>query len=213
MPRHPLVHQGLVDQERELLESNHIVVPHLSNGLQDDDIEAAFDQAVKENTLHTNAWIELRLLVSSLIPLVLTFLLQNSLLTVSVFSVGHLGATELAAVSMGAMTANITGYATIQGIATALDTLCPQAFGAKKYHLVGIYIQKCIALILTLMFPILIIWVFYGYQVIALLVTDKDTARHAAVYLQYIAPGIPAYGLFECGKRFWVAQGIYHISN
>ena len=32
------------------------------------------------------------------------------------------------------MTANITGYATIQGIATALDTLCPQAFGAKNIN-------------------------------------------------------------------------------
>ncbi|KAK7687525.1 hypothetical protein QCA50_009403 [Cerrena zonata] len=41
----------------------------------------------------------------------------------------------------------------------------------------------------------------------------KKPAKYAAVYLQYITPGIPAYILFECGKRFLQAQGIYHIST
>lgn len=176
-------------------------------------IDAAFEAAAAAKRLSTTAAIELKTLIRSSIPLVLTFLLQNSLSTVSVFTVGHLGATELAAVSMGAMTANITGYATIQGIATALDTLCPQAFGAQKHHLVGVYMQKCIALIATIMAPILVVWVLFGEQLIGLVVPDRATARLAAVYLHYIAPGIPGYILFECGKRFLQAQGVYHVST
>ncbi|ODV77791.1 ethionine resistance protein [Suhomyces tanzawaensis NRRL Y-17324] len=203
------VARELIEEERELLKSHNINV-----GADEDEVIDAFENAVINKQLEETTWqIELVSLFKASIPLVVTFLLQMSLSTVSVFTVGHLGATELAAVSMGSMTANITGYATIQGISTALDTLCPQAFGAKKYTLVGAYIQKCIALIVVVMLPILVIWVFFGYGLICLIVPDKETAKLAAVYLKYIAPGIPAYIAFECGKRFLQAQGIFHIST
>lgn len=198
------IESELLSLEQEFLRDNHIFVDDAS-------ISDAFENAVAARKVHTTASIEFKLLVKSSIPLVATFLLQNSLSTVSVFSVGHLGATELAAVSMGSMTANITGYATIQGIATALDTLCPQAFGARKYKLVGVYLQKCTTLIFVIMLPVLIVWLFFGYKLIVLVLPDKETAHLAAAYLQYITPGIPAYILFECGKRYLQAQGIYHI--
>lgn len=207
--RRSSIAHDIVEQERDLLRANNIVV----HG-DDENVVITFEDALTKNAiLPTNASLELIALIKSSIPLVLTFLLQNSLSTVSVFSVGHLGAIELAAVSMGSMTANITGYATIQGISTALDTLCPQAFGAKKYHLVGEYMQKCIALLFVVMLPVLFVWTFFGYQLIVLLLPDKETAKLAADYLLYIGPGIPAYILFECGKRFLQAQGVYHIST
>lgn len=208
--RRSSVTRELIQEERDLLKSNHIEI----GDVDDESVASAFEGAIISKRIHnTTTVIELTSLIKSSIPLVMTFLLQNSLSTVSVFSVGHLGAVELAAVSMGSMTANITGYATIQGIATALDTLCPQAFGAKKYHLVGDYMQKCIALIFVIMLPVLIVWVFYGYTLITLLLPDKETAKLAAEYLKYLTPGIPAYILFECGKRFLQSQGVYHIST
>ncbi|CAI5760288.1 unnamed protein product [Candida verbasci] len=203
------INQELLHEERDFLEDNNI---HVKDN--EEDVRNTFENAIKNKEIKTTtAKIELKSLVKSSIPLVMTFLLQNSLSTVSVFTVGHLGATELAAVSMGAMTANITGYATIQGIATALDTLCPQAFGAKKHKLVGAYLQKCTTLIFCIMLPILFIWIFYGYDLITLLLPDKETAKLSAVYLKYLAFGIPGYILFECGKRFLQAQGVYHIST
>lgn len=205
------VTREIIEQERIFLQDNKIKIP--LQGSEEDVIDAFEDAIISKKISTTTSSIELKSLIISSIPLVVTFLLQNSLSTVSVFTVGHLGAVELAAVSMGSMTANITGYATIQGIATALDTLCPQAFGAKKYLLVGVYLQKCTTLIVTIMTPVLIIWIFFGYELITLILPDKDTAKYAAVYLQYIAPGIPAYILFECGKRFLQSQGIYHIST
>lgn len=56
--------------------------------------------------------------------MILTFLLQYSLPVASIFTVGHIGKTELGAVSLASMTASITGYAVYQGLATSLDTLC-----------------------------------------------------------------------------------------
>ncbi|OBA20813.1 putative MATE family drug/sodium antiporter [Metschnikowia bicuspidata var. bicuspidata NRRL YB-4993] len=199
----------LIEQERELLQASN-----LPTGSDDAAVAANFEEAVFAHKIHeTTKYLEMVLLVRLSVPLIVTFLLQNSLSTVSVFSVGHLGAVELAAVSMGSMTANITGYATIQGIATALDTLCPQAFGAQKYHMVGDYMQKCIALICVVMLPMVVVWTFFGYELIVLLLPDKKTARLAADYLFYIGPGMPAYVMFECGKRFLQAQGVYHVST
>lgn len=204
------VAKELLEQEREILVDNEIPYDETDEA----NVALIFEEAVLNKKIKVaSPPKELRALVKSSIPLVVTFLLQNSLSTVSVFSVGHLGASELAAVSMGAMTANITGYATIQGISTALDTLCPQAFGAKKYHLVGEYMQKCIALNFLIITPVLFIWLFFGKQLLNLLLPDQSTANFAAQYLLYLSPGIPAYILFECGKRFLQAQGIYHVST
>ncbi|CAK9442309.1 uncharacterized protein LODBEIA_P60520 [Lodderomyces beijingensis] len=204
-----LADDDAVSQERDLLQANHIAI---EDPASDSEVRDAFEEAVIKHQIETTTpLIELRTLIKNAIPSVITFLLQCSLSTVSVFAVGHIGAAELAAVSMGAMTANITGYATIQGIATALDTLCPQAFGAKRYTLVGDYMQKCLALIFTVMAPVLICWLFFGYDLICLIVPDKTTAHLSAVYLQYVAFGIPGYIAFECGKRFLQAQGIYQI--
>lgn len=208
--RSSIIPRDVITEELGVLKRHDIEV----DGEADEAVDAAFESAIIEGKLKsTSRYIELVSLIRSSVPLVSTFLLQNSLSTVSVFSVGHLGAVELAAVSMGSMTANITGYATIQGIATALDTLCPQAFGAEKYHLVGEYMQKCIALISVVIAPILVVWIFFGYELIVLLLPDKSTAVLAAGYLKYISFGIPAYIFFECGKRFLQAQGIYHVAT
>ncbi|RKP31385.1 ethionine resistance protein [Metschnikowia bicuspidata] len=204
------VRKELLQQEREIVLNNH--VPYNEN--DDYNIALAFGEAVLSKKIKTaSSMNELKVLAQSSIPLVITFLLQNSLSTVSVFSVGHLGASELAAVSIGAMTANISGYATIQGVSTALDTLCPQAFGAKKYHLVGVYMQKCIAMNFVIILPVLFIWAILGKQILILVMPDETTAEFAAQYLLYLCPGIPAYILFECGKRFLQAQGIFHVST
>lgn len=200
------IHHEIVNEERQFLTDLNIEAP-----ADDDGVELVFlalSSRILENTTLT---IELRALFKALIPLVTTFVLQNSLSTVSVFTVGHLGAAELAAVLMGAMTANITGYATIQGIATSLDTVCPQAFGAGNYKLVGTYMQRCMAIIMVVMAPILVMWAGFGDQLLLLVVPDPATARLAGMYLRYVTPGIPAYVLFECGKRYLQAQGVFHV--
>lgn len=204
------VAQELVEQERGFFK-DHNRIPNKGNENQ---AVKKIEKAMSFKKIRdTAALIELKSLFVASVPLSITFLLQCSLSTVSVFTAGHLGSVELAGVSIGSMTASISGYAIIQGISSALDTLCPQAFGAKEYYLVGTYLQKCVAMNFTIMVPILFIWTFFGYEVIRGFLPDNDTARYAAVYVRYTAPGIPAYIMFECGKKFLEAQGIYHIST
>ncbi|OEL24206.1 Protein DETOXIFICATION 27 [Dichanthelium oligosanthes] len=55
---------------------------------------------------------------------------------------GHLGDLELASVSFACTVLIGFNYGIMLGMASALETLCGQAFGAKKYHMMGVYMQR-----------------------------------------------------------------------
>lgn len=167
--------------------------------------------AEPDTTLATEA----RVLFKYSVPLTITFLLQYSLTVASVFSVGRLGSTELAAVSLSSMTANISGYAIIQGVSTCLDTLCAQAYGRKDFNLVGLHFVRCCYLILLLSIPMMTLWAFASKQIlIALIGSEKaELATFAASYLRVIAFGLPGFIIFENLKHFLQAQGIFHAST
>lgn len=164
---------------------------------------------------HTSASTETKVLMRYSGPLIVTFLLQYSLTVASVFSVGRLGSVELAAVSLSSMTANISGYAIIQGVSTCLDTLCAQAYGRKDYNTVGLHFIRCTYLLMLLYVPMFILWVFGSEAILLLLVgSDKsDLVRFASQYLQVLAFGIPGFIIFENLKHFLQSQGIFHAST
>lgn len=106
------------------------------------------------------------------------------------------------------MTANITGYAVYQGLATSLDTLCAQAFGSGRKTLVGLQLQRMVYFLWAITIPIGIIWLA-GEQILEFIVPEKETARLAGLYLKIILCGAPGYAAFESGKRFVQAQGLF----
>lgn len=139
-------------------------------------------------------------------PLVLTYVLQYSYSFVTVLVAGRLGTSELAAASLASMTANITGLAIYEGLATSLDTLTSQAFGAGKKQLVGLHVQRMIALTLIVTIPIGAIWMSSPW-ILARLVPEQKVAELAGDFLRFYLIGAPGYGVFEAVKRFTQAQG------
>lgn len=132
----------------------------LPYGGQDDpkQIVQKWSEAVEAGKIQTTWQRESKVLAKYSLPLMATFLLQYSLTLASVFTIGHLGTVELGAVSIATMTANITGYAVYQGLATSLDTLCAQAYGSGRKKLVGLQMQRMIFFLWLLTIPIAIIW-------------------------------------------------------
>ncbi|KAF8718116.1 hypothetical protein HU200_025601 [Digitaria exilis] len=55
---------------------------------------------------------------------------------------GHLGDLELAAISFANTVVVGFNFGLMLGMASALETLCGQAFGAKKFHMMGVYMQR-----------------------------------------------------------------------
>lgn len=150
---------------------------------------------------------EVELITKTSVPLMFTFFLQYSLTVVSIFSVGHIGTRELAAVSLATMTFNVTS-SIFNGMSTSLDTLCPQAYGAGVYVYVGLYFQRCVAMISVINIPLVTLW-WYSGSFFKLIVTDIELAKLAQGYLRVMTAATPAYILFETGKRYLQAQGIF----
>lgn len=95
-------------------------------------LEGAMDEPRK-----TSQKSELMFIAKSLGPLIITFILQFLLQTITMFACGHLGAEELAVASLALCSFNITAMAFYQGMSTCLDSFCSQAFGAGRPRLVG----------------------------------------------------------------------------
>lgn len=161
--------------------------------------------------VNTTAGIEARLLAKYSLPLMVTYLLQYSFSLVTLFVVGHIGTDELGAVSLATMTANITGLAVYEGLATSLDTLCAQAYGSGKKEMVGLHLQRMVLFMLLVTLPIGAIWLSSGW-ILAALVPEKALAHLAGRYLSILLAGAPGYAIFEAGKRFTQAQGLFNAS-
>lgn len=173
-----------------------------------ENINKKWEEAVASGKIKTTWQREAIVLGRYSRSLILTFLLQYSLTVASVFTVGHIGKLELGAVSLASMTANITGYAVYQGLATSLDTLCAQAYGSGRKTLVGLQFQRMVYFLWTITIPIAIIWAA-GPQIIGAIVPEKETAQLAGNYLRILIIGAPGYAAFEAGKRYVQAQGIF----
>ncbi|ODV90817.1 hypothetical protein CANCADRAFT_44452 [Tortispora caseinolytica NRRL Y-17796] len=212
-------------EERRLLEDNNLLpAPDKRRGslwkdeqldlATREEVQRVFEQAAQEGLIHTTHAKEMKVIIMSAIPMVLTFLLQYSLTVASIFSVGHLGKAELGAVSLGSMTASISGYAVCQGLSTCMDTLCAQAYGSKRYDLVGIHLQRCVYMLLLASIPVAFLW-FFATPLLNFLVPDAEAelVYYAASYLRILIFGLPGYILFECGKRFTQAQGLFRAGT
>ncbi|KAI5955624.1 hypothetical protein KGF54_001126 [Candida jiufengensis] len=170
---------------------------------------------LNEEEPKTSIYNESKILVLNSIPLIITFFLQYSLNVTSIISVGKLGSKQLAAISLSTMTANISGLAIIQGISTCLDTLCAQSYGKKDFNSVGVHFLRCNYFIMLLFIPIWLFWVFGVKDLLILIIgnDEKEICELAGDYLKVLSFGLPGFILFENGKHFLQAQGIFHAST
>ncbi|XP_054825375.1 protein DETOXIFICATION 27-like [Prosopis cineraria] len=75
-------------------------------------------------------------------PTIVFRMASYSMIVVSQAYAGHIGDLELAAISIGYNVIMGLDFGLLLGMASALETLCGQAFGAKKYHMLGVYMQR-----------------------------------------------------------------------
>ncbi|CAA7034699.1 unnamed protein product [Microthlaspi erraticum] len=92
--------------------------------------------------LRERVWVETKKLWKIVAPAIFTRLTTYSTLVITQAFAGHLGDLELAAMSIVYSVVVGFNFGLFLGMASALETLCGQAFGAKKYHMLGVYMQR-----------------------------------------------------------------------
>ncbi|KAI2630232.1 MATE efflux family protein [Hypomontagnella submonticulosa] len=164
-----------------------------------------------KSTIRDSYWSELRLLLQYSAPLIATYLLQYSYCVITTFVAGHLSADDLAASSIGMTTMNIVGFATIEGMATALDTLCSQSYGSGNHLGVGLHVQRMLLLMALAIIPVGAFWICSPW-ILSLFVRQQHLAIMAGSFLRVNLIGLPGYASFEAGKRFLQAQGDFRAA-
>ncbi|XP_057974198.1 protein DETOXIFICATION 16-like isoform X2 [Malania oleifera] len=126
---------------------------------------------------------------------------------ISVMFVGHIGELALSGASMATSFGTVTGASLLMGMASALDTLCGQSYGAKQYHMLGVHMQKAMFVLLLVSIPLAVIWANTG-SILMILGQDPEISNEAEVYAQFMIPSLFAYGLLQCLNRFLQTQNI-----
>ncbi|KAF8569291.1 hypothetical protein P879_06940 [Paragonimus westermani] len=134
-------------------------------------------------------WYEFRMLTKLAIPITLTSLIGFLSGPISVIFCGRLGKSALATVGLAVSVFNITGLAVITGLLTAADTLFSQTYGSNKKHLMGIQLQRAFVIVSICCFPCVSLHLM-AEPLLLLLKQNPLTAKKAADYLVYMAPGL-----------------------
>ncbi|KAI3410697.1 Protein DETOXIFICATION (Multidrug and toxic compound extrusion protein) [Psidium guajava] len=138
-------------------------------------------------------------------PLIGVSVLQYCVQVISVMFVGHLGELPLSGASMATSFASVTGFSVLLGMGSALETLCGQAYGAKQYHMLGVYTQRAMLTLLCLSIPLAVIWL-YTADILIALGQDLEISTEAGTFNRWMMPSLFAYGLLQCLNRFLQTQ-------
>ncbi|KAJ3259967.1 hypothetical protein HK103_001477 [Boothiomyces macroporosus] len=139
-------------------------------------------------------------------PVTFTNLLNFSITSASVFSLGHVGTEYLAACSLALMLCNVSGMGVAQGLASALDTLCTQAYtGSSDKHALGKHLQRGLVVCFLACIPIACLWTF-SEQLMLLLGQDPQVSAISGMFTRWMLIGLYPLFVNECLRRYLQAQ-------
>ncbi|GMP51909.1 hypothetical protein CsSME_00017953 [Camellia sinensis var. sinensis] len=147
----------------------------------------------------------------------LLWLLSGSSIIVSIFNymlsfvslmfTGHLGALELAGASIASVGIQGLAYGIMLGMASAVQTVCGQAYGAKKYGAMGIILQRAVILHVGAAILLTFLYWFSGPILKAIGQTDS-IAEEGQIFARGLIPQLYAFAISCPMQRFLQAQNI-----
>nr|XP_043631577.1 protein DETOXIFICATION 27-like [Erigeron canadensis] len=151
------------------------------------DTTSSTHQHELDEPLHKRYLVESKKLWHIVGPAIFSRIAMYSTLVITQALAGHLGDLEFAATSIA--TSLILGFdlGLVLGMASALETLCGQAYGAKDYRMLGVYLQRSwIVLFLTsvLILPLYI----FASPVLKLLGQPADISELSGVVAINLIP-------------------------
>ncbi|XP_010448968.1 PREDICTED: protein DETOXIFICATION 39-like [Camelina sativa] len=191
--RRPLV-DPTVDTEKR---------PPLDVGLESVLMESSLSY---RRRIYLGACIELKLLSRLALPAILIYLVNSGMSVSTRIFAGHVGGQELAAVSLGNSCFNLV-YGLMLGMGSAVETLCGQAYGAHRYDMLGIYLQRATIVLALVGLPMTILYTF-SYPILILLGEPKTVSYMGSMYIAGLIPQIFAYAVNFTAQKFLQAQSV-----
>ncbi|KAJ8748041.1 hypothetical protein K2173_011416 [Erythroxylum novogranatense] len=141
----------------------------------------------EKKDLASRFWIETKKLWEIVGPAIFSRVVAYSMNIITQAFAGHLGDVQLAAISIANTVIVGFNFGLLLGMASALETLCGQAFGAKRYHMLGIYMQRSWLILFLCCFLLLPFYV-YATPLLKLMGQPDDVAEESGVVALWLIP-------------------------
>ncbi|XP_008241842.1 PREDICTED: protein DETOXIFICATION 49-like [Prunus mume] len=138
-----------------------LYIPILSNLFYTtvkDDEEGGQDSQHRQPTAVSVVVQEIKQLYTIALPMILAGLLVYAKAAISMFFLGGLGKGALAGGSLAISVANISGYSVLSGLASGMEGISSQAFGAQQWPLMSHTLQRTVTILILISIPISIMW-------------------------------------------------------
>ncbi|CAL5083235.1 unnamed protein product [Urochloa decumbens] len=150
---------------------------------------------------------ELPLLLRLALPAVAVYMINYVMFVATQIFCGQLGNLELAASSLGTTGIQAFAYGVMLGMGSAVETLCGQAYGARRYDMLGVYMQRSAVLLAATGVPLAAVYAFSD-RILVFLGEPERIAGAAALFVYGLIPQIFAYAANFPIQKFLQAQSI-----
>ncbi|KAF1878451.1 hypothetical protein Lal_00047120 [Lupinus albus] len=140
-------------------------------------------------------------------PMVIVISSQYLLQVVSITMVGHLGELYLSSAALAISLASVTGFSLILGMASGLETICGQAFGAKQYKRIGTQTYTAILSLTLVSFVLSLLWINME-KILVLVHQDPLIAHESGKFIIWLIPVLFAYAIMEPLVRYFQIQSM-----
>ncbi|KAF8694722.1 hypothetical protein HU200_037808 [Digitaria exilis] len=164
----------------------------------------------KKGGLPKRVWEESKKLWEVVGPAMFMRLVLYGMNVVSQAFVGRLGDRGLAAYSIASNVISGLSFGLMLGMASALETLCGQAYGAKQHHMLGVYLQRSWLILLAVAVLLAPVYVFSAQLLVALglpgeLSLDTGTISMYMLPVNFmLAILLPLNKFLQCQLKNWV---------
>ena len=118
-----------------------------------------------------------------------------------------LGPVPLTGYSLGNLAGSLCTLSVMMGVLSAMDTLAPQAMGARRHAEVGLLAQRAAAVCLLLFLPLSALWL-NAEAILVHLNQPPASAAYTGRLLRVTVFSMPGTILFEVQKRFLTSQAV-----
>lgn len=92
-------------------------------------------------------------------------------------------------------------------MASGLETLCGQAFGAKQYGRIGTQTYAAILSLFLVCLPLSLLWIFMG-KLLVLIGQDPRISHEAGKFIVWLVPALFAYAALQPLVRYFQTQSL-----
>ncbi|KAL3631375.1 hypothetical protein CASFOL_024359 [Castilleja foliolosa] len=156
-------------------------------------------------------WLEIGLemkklgyLAGPMVAVTLSFYLLQ---VISLTMVGHLSELSLSSTAIAFSLSGVTGFSLLLGMASALETISGQAFGAKQYEKIGTQTYTAIFSLLIVCIPLSILWIYMG-PVLVFVGQDPHISHEAGKFTTWLIPALFGYATLQPLIRYYQMQSM-----